>query len=192
MNFDNKAWLTLYDDHFETDNYIYHYTSMEKAVLILHGDSLKFSKINSSNDTLEAKPKMSCREISANEKLKKVFLHIKQINNNYMQLLCFSKDNSHIVENASADTILNDYTGRGFALPRMWAQYSSNNNGICFVFNRKLIEEQIKNQLKESLVQLGDVEYVSQYKKINTNYESLEDLLVDNVIQHRLIVLSFP
>ena len=27
----------------------------------------------------------------------------------------------------------NDYTGRGFSLPRMWAQYANNNDGVCFV-----------------------------------------------------------
>lgn len=196
MNFDNKAWLTLYDNSFKTDDYIYHYTSMEKAVLILYGDSLKFSKINSTNDTLEAKPKMSYQEIIATEQRRKVFKQIQEINNNYIQLLCFSKDNSNIdnsivLDDPSTDTKLNDYSGRGFALPRMWAQYSNNNNGVCFIFNKKLIEKQIKKQLNHSLIKSGDVEYVSQYKKLDMDYDSLEELLVDNVIQKSINYVDY-
>ncbi len=183
MNIDNKAWLTLYDEHFKNDNYIYHYTSIEKAILILNGDSLRFSKMTSTNDTLESKPKMSYQEIIANDRLKKVFEQINIINKNYIQLLCFSKDNTVILNDITTNTKLNDYSGRGFALPRMWAQYSNNNNGICIVFNKKQLEPIIKKELNESLILFGDVEYVDQYEKLDTNYLELGQLLVDNEIQ---------
>lgn len=174
MKFDNFAWLTLYDENFNNEEYLYHFTSVEKATKILNGDSLKFSTINSTNDTLEAKPKMSYTAIKSDEKLNNSFNKINKINEKYIQLLCFSKDGCK--KSADTEYLQFDYSNRGFALPRMWAQYAQDNNGVCFVFNKKKIQELIQTHLSESLIYFGDVIYVNQYKKLEFDYANLNKL----------------
>lgn len=171
MKFDNKVWLTLYQDEFQRDEYLYHYTSVEKATTILNGNSLRFSKITTMNDTLEAKPKMSLIDISADNNLKEIFKQINEINQKFIQLLCFVKD-TNIEKHADKQlTCLSDYSGRGFALPRMWAQYAHNNDGVCFIFNKRKLLNIIHKEIKTNLIYEGDIKYVSQYTALNFNYE---------------------
>lgn len=179
MNIDNKAWFTLYQDDFNRDGYLYHFTSIEKAALILDSKSLKFSKITSTNDTLEAKPKMSYKNISSNENLKKIFDEINKINRKYIQLLCFSKDNKIEKKSNSQITSLSDYSGRGFALPRMWAQYAHNNDGVCFVFNKSTLLRTIHNELGANLICENNINYVSQYTPFDFDYEEAFEFLLN-------------
>lgn len=180
IKFDHKAWFTLYQPEFHPDEYLYHFTSIDKAVLILDGNCLKFSKITSMNDTLEAKPKMSKKIISSNENVEKIFNEIDKINKNYIQLICFTKDKA--VKKCEKDqiAILTDYSGRGFALPRMWAQYAHNNDGVCFVFNKSKLLNTIHGQLGGSIISEGDIKYVSQYTSFDFNYEESLKFLINN------------
>lgn len=180
IKFDHKAWFTLYQPDFNPDEYLYHFTSIDKAVLILDSDSLRLSKITSMNDTLEAKPKMSKKNISSNETIKRIFNEINKINNKYIQLICFTKDTA--VEKVAKDQIrvLTDYSGRGFALPRMWAQYAHNNDGVCFVFNKSILLSTIHKQLGGNLISEGDIKYVSQYTPFDFNYEDSLNYLINN------------
>lgn len=165
MNIDNKAWLTLDNKNFNADEYLYHFTSIEKANLILYGDCLKFAKISNLNDTIEAKPKIDLKYCPAN---------IEYINQNYMQLLCFSRDiKDYNIDDDfnNNNNFISDYTGRGFALPRMWAQYANDNDGICFVFNKSLLLEECCRQLYDKTIMFGNVDYISKYKKINTHFD---------------------
>lgn len=147
MNIDNNAWLTLYQKNFNRTNYLYHFTSVEKATLILDGDSLKFSKITNMNDTLEAKPKMNLFGIDSTKNLHDIFNCINEINKKYIQLLCFTTDTDIELQTESDKIRYNDYTGRGFTLPRMWAQYANNNDGVCFIFDKKKILDLIYSEL---------------------------------------------
>lgn len=51
------------------------------------------------------------------------------------KVLCFSKDMPGL-----GNDVLNDIYLRGFAKPRMWAQYGDNHKGLCLVFKRERIE----------------------------------------------------
>lgn len=178
MKIDHKAWFTLYGNEFDREGYVYHFTSIEKATLILDSNALRFSKITSMNDTLEAKPKMSYKNIPTDSNLDKIISEINTINQNYIQLLCFAKDNNTVLTSDSRKTLVSDYTGRGFALPRMWAQYAHNNDGVCFVFNKSALLKLIRKGLGCNLICVDDIEYVSQYTPFEFNYEeNLEFLL---------------
>lgn len=178
MNIDNNAWLTLYQKEFNRTNYIYHFTSIEKAILILYGDSLRFSKTTSLNDTLEAKPKIS----SSDKDFNAIFNCLKKMNDEYIQLLCFSKDSEKHLETSNNIKYFSDYKGRGFALPRMWAQYAHDNDGVCFVFNKEKLSEIIKNTLHNCLIKNSDVKYISQFEDLDFNYKKL-DFLKDQDIE---------
>ena len=60
--------------------------------------------------------------------------------------------------------------GRGFALPRMWAQYSSNNEGVCFIINKQKLINKILND--EIFCIYNEVKYVDSYNTypIENNY----------------------
>lgn len=160
MTFD--IWKPMYVDDFAYDKYLYHYTSVETAIKIICSNSLLFSQISKTNDTSESKMKIvfEKKDVKDREKYKKMTTSIAEYFTNYsknVQLLCFSTD-AKITENerkkykAAMDQkeIYFDVSGRGFALPRMWAQYAKNNEGICFVFNRKKLLELIEGQVAYS------------------------------------------
>jgi len=181
MKNDHYVWLTLFDKLFKKHEYLYHFTDIEKASKILHGATLKFSKLSRTNDTLESKPRI-------NEKLgySDCIEQFKKLNQECVQLLCFSTDD-YVDDNKISFTVTermkySDYTGRGFALPRMWAQYAKNNSGICLIFNKKKLTEIIKEQLGENYI-LGEmIDYKSpfeEYPLINEREELIKLLIKD-------------
>lgn len=171
MNIDNKAWLTNYQVSFNCNSYLYHFTSVEKATLILDGNSLRFSKITNTNDTLESKPKFGLIGINSPEKVKTILNRIKEINNKYIQLLCFTTDSDVKLHTNSEKIKYNDYTGRGFSLPRMWAQYANNNDGVCFVFDKQKLFALVDRELGANQIKRDRINYSSQYDKDPTRFE---------------------
>lgn len=178
-------WKPLYVDDFDCDKYLYHYTSVETAVKIICSDSLLFSHISRTNDTSEAKMKIAFDQthITDADKYKeittKIFEYFKQYTQ-VVQLLCFSldakiseKERQKYIKSMGKKDIYYDVSGRGFALPRMWAQYAGNNEGVCFIFNRnKLIS------LIEKKVAFAKHEHV-KYKKFFDRYLITNDKMED-------------
>lgn len=164
MVIDNMAWFTAFDENFDSSKYLYHYTDINKAFKIIDGDSLKFSKISHTNDTLESKLKINFDSINKDVH-KKLVKWIQLFNDNYssnLQLLCFSMDSDLKNNDVSNLTSLSDYSGRGFAMPRMWAQYASNNTGVCLVYNKQKITNLIERRLRTLLIHKSNVEYENQ------------------------------
>ena len=178
MDFDNKVWYTIFDNMFNCDDYLYHYTDIDKALQIIDGDSLKFSKISRTNDTLESKLKISIEPIQPTLH-KKVIKTVQLLNQNYLknvQLLCFSRDNNVFDRNINGSQLYTDYSGRGFALPRMWAQYANNNSGICLIFNKEKLSRIIRKQLGAMLIDCRNVKYQSQFEAYSFNKDTAEEL----------------
>lgn len=185
-----ETWKPLYIDDFDFDKYLYHYTSVEKAIKILHSDSLLFSLISGTNDTSEAKMKITFDQKSMmqpqeyEEVVKKISEYFKQ-NTQIVQLLCFSvdakikeTDKKRYLSAINEKDKYYDVSGRGFALPRMWAQYASNNEGVCFVFDKDKLLNKINH--KVAFTKYGLV----RYKKIFDTYfisESKMELLNDRI-----------
>lgn len=172
----NDAWFTLYNKRFDSNRFLYHYTNIDKAAMILHGNSLKFSKVNTMNDTLESKPKVILNGLQQ-EKTTSLIEHFRITNNQYVQLLCFSRDYPLKEEQVDQVRYCSDYSGRGFAFPRMWAQYASNNNGVCFVFDKAAIFDLIEESVGASLIAYGDVNYIDEFPKIDVNLKVVDKLL---------------
>ena len=184
------TWKPLYIDDFDFDKYLYHYTSVEKAIKILYSDSLLFSLISGTNDTSEAKMKITFDQKSMmepqeyEEVVKKISEYFKQ-NTQIVQLLCFSvdakikeTDKKRYLSAINEKDKYYDVSGRGFALPRMWAQYASNNEGVCFVFDKDKLLNKINH--KVAFTKYGLV----RYKKIFDTYfisESKMELLNDRI-----------
>ncbi len=174
MSFD--IWKPLYVDRFDYEKYLYHYTNFETAIKIICSNELLFSSINRTNDTSESKIKIcfeykdTFKESSYKEMVYKISSYFKKYTQ-IVQLLCFSTD-VKISENdkqkylhaiGSKDQYY-DVSGRGFALPRMWAQYANNNEGVCFIFNRKKLLKQVEKKI--AFTKSGSV----KYKRFFDNY----------------------
>lgn len=155
------VWKTLYTNDFDTSKYLYHYTTIEKAIKILHSKSLRFAAISSTNDTTESRMKLIYVD-SKNNELPKDDNRVKVVDDYFktyykqIRLICFSRDvplaaaeknkakNLHV--NHETDKYY-DISGRGFALPRMWSQYASNNEGVCFIINKNQFESELDKKL---------------------------------------------
>lgn len=148
------VWKTLFTDDFDCNKYLYHYTNVDKAIKIICSEQLIFSPITNTNDPTESKLRLvyDCvRSPDVDRKINTVNTYFK---NNYhcIRLISFSQDRQLSNEERafSVDVHNNhirdkyyDITGRGFALPRMWAQYASNNEGVCFIINKDIFNKKI-------------------------------------------------
>lgn len=153
------AFKTIHDINYKKNTYLYHYSSFEKATKIIHCDSLRFSNIFSLNDTTEYKPKI---KFAKDDPINKdILARCKEINR-FIKICCFSQDNTEIKRfTKKNDFYFTDYSGRGFALPRMWAQYGADNKGVCFIINKSNLEEAICNRLK--ILGSKPIQYIDRY-----------------------------
>ena len=178
-----RAWRPV--DKIDTNQYLYHYTTMEKAYSILFSNELWFSDLTSTNDIFEQKVKISFNDIKKlhSEKdecieYKATVARIKEVRK-YMdrsrasiKLLCFSRDvdfstsnygasYTKLQESLTRDLRAINVIGRGFSLPRMWAQYASDNEGVCFIFNKDKILRKVERL--GHFFMSGNVEYHPLY-----------------------------
>lgn len=187
------VWKTLYTGDFDTKKYLYHYTNIDKAIKIIHSQELRFASITKTNDTSEAKLKIIYIDNNNNEllesdcRVKKVNKYFKKYHE-VVRLLCFSLDTTlTIAEKKAAYTLHKnhsrdkyyDVSGRGFALPRMWSQYASNNEGVCFIINKDEFEKNVSKKL--DFYKPSKVRYKGFFscckieeKKLNELYEKVE------------------
>lgn len=177
LKINNKAWFTLYEREFQTGNFLYHYTKIGNAAKILNNNSLKFSKISSANDPLEAKPKISKLDADTGYDFSTAIKLFKDINAEDIQLLCFTQDMDKQDDNVDTIVRFTDYSGRGFAFPRMWAQYANNNEGVCFVFDKKILTQLIQDNIGITLLHYGAVDYVSQFATTPLKAKTIENFL---------------
>lgn len=196
MRIDNEAWNTLYDETFSKEKYLYHFTNINNAVKILFFGQLKFSKISHANDPLESKPKLNVNDKDNRVNILEAIRHFQEVNRKYLRMLCFTRDKRKPDKIVDDFTLYTDYSGRGFALPRMWAQYSENNRGVCLVFERKRIIKLISNELKNNLLHHGKISYISQFDKYSGEMGEIGNLLeaikkYSDSVQQGLYDISF-
>lgn len=175
---ESDVWYTWHDTKFDCKKYLYHYTNVEKASKILYNESIRFSPIINTNDTVEAKVKISFtkEEIKEfNKKQQKINEYMKKYNE-YLQLLCFCKDKKRgkQIYTKENDMYSIDMMGRGFSLPRMWAQYADNNKGVCLIINKEKFEEEIDKKME--LILSADVQYKTLFSTFHMGTEIIETL----------------
>lgn len=184
MSFD--VWKPICAGGFKYDEYLYHYTSVDTAIKIICSDSLLFSPINNTNDTSESKMKLAFDQSNVKDKdeylemVKKISEYFTQYAN-IVQILCFSvdenickRDREKFKSSSGSNDIYYDVSGRGFALPRMWAQYAGSNEGVCFIFNKKKLIEAIER--KVAFLKHGKVSYKKIFDKYFISSKQMEIL----------------
>ena len=182
-------WSALNRDKFDPKLYLYHYTSFETALKILYSGSFRLSPLSNTNDTTEQK----CRVSYAFKRTDEMNGLITCFENEWQKLvsnsklLCFSQDHKKSSTFKNADFNIFDVSGRGFALPRMWAQYS-NNNGVCIIVEKNKLLDLVKESFPNAIYQ------PVRYRTDNNRFEFSEETLrqVCNILnaQHNLEVVS--
>lgn len=195
-----NAWMTLFDEEFNNTLSLYHYTSFETACKIIYGESFRFSSLSNTNDPIESKPKISTNRDEDKLILNHIMNHFETMNKDKLQLLCFCKDTVIPDSIKKQHSQFSDYTGRGFALPRMWAQYANNNKGVCFIIDKvKLLNDlQTKRIYRNKIIHSDDVSYKSFFESYSIKHNDLMELnecINDNssIIDYQLLMenLSF-
>lgn len=93
----SNVWRTLFTSNFDCGQYLYHYTSIEKAIKIIYSKQLWFSSINNTNDTTEAKLRIKFKKVNSNknitpdERTLAVTNYLSQRSDS-IRILCFSQD----------------------------------------------------------------------------------------------------
>lgn len=145
----------------EDSKYLYHYTSIEKALdFILKDRTLMFNSLRGTNDPKESKNWKF--DFHVEDKLSptydesmKLWHDVSEEIKTKCKVLCFSKDMPGLGQD-----MINDIYLRGFAKPRMWAQYGDNHKGLCFAFERKRIEALLIEQFGQCAELYGsDINY---------------------------------
>lgn len=173
-----NVWCTWHDVQFDCEKYLYHYTSVEKACKILYYESLRFSPIIKTNDTVEAKVKIDFNGTGIKDfkiKQKKINEYMLKYNE-YLQLLCFCKDEErkNPIYNKKDDMYFVDMMGRGFSLPRMWAQYADNNKGVCLIIDKSLFEQEFGRNME--VIMQDSVQYKNLFSAFDMDSETIEAL----------------
>ena len=146
----------------DPDRFIYHYTTRELALTrILVQRRLKVSTFSSTNDPRESKDwefDLSWRgergppNIESHAEMKRTATDRAK---RTVKLLCMSSDDGVAVEKDPLDMF-----ARGFARPRVWAQYAENHKGVCLVFVREALHRTIVDQLgAHAEIYHGSVDY---------------------------------
>lgn len=144
-----------------TEKYLYHYTSAEVALRhILPDRRLKLGRYKNTNDPKETKTWSF--DIGTNENrdlgkydMKAMSHWLNERLKNGTRILCCSRDTPPLSGNH-----IEDIFNRGFCKPRMWAQYGGNHSGVCLVFDKERLSNNIRDQLSETRTILeGPIEY---------------------------------
>lgn len=169
-------------DRLEPGRFLYHYTSIEKLKLILDSRSLRLGPFESKNDPLEASVwrgqslmvaasevgrSPSPDEGNAAERLRDEIDALRRRS----LMVSFGRDRVDDTEADEWDTI----PLRGYAQPRMWAQYAASHHGACIVIDRLRFEESATATLTEGFADHGDVLYTNRLRDllgVGTFYEA--------------------
>lgn len=196
-----NVWRTLFTENFDCNQYLYHYTTVDKAIKIIFSNQLWFSKITKTNDTTESKVRIRYVKNNTHEPIKsdkrtEVVSEYLSKNTDTIRILCFSRDIPITPKDMKKAMVLHknhdkdkyfDVSGRGFALPRMWAQYASNHEGVCFIIDKQSFKEKLTSlvYLKES-----PVKYRSFFASYEIDESQLEQLYM-RITQYSNGYLSF-
>lgn len=150
------------------DNLLYHYTTADAAIkYILFNRRLRLSPLSTVNDLKEAKtPVIPWTPSNDFEGIHMKQTIVKSMFEKYTKIICFSQDR-----------IVMDEVIKGYNLPTMWAHYGDCNKGICLVFKKDVILEQIEKVIPLENIYKGNVKYDND---ISTNIKEFRKFKLDD------------
>lgn len=147
--------------NFDTSKYLYQYRNCKDALKYMLCDDGKIllNQLKYVNDPRESKFKgfgLYGGEFE-NDEVPKYFNAVSDHFTSCVKIACFSKDDVRISTPpySTPEPFL-----RGYAKPKMWATYGDNHKGVCLIFHKnQLIENLAKLSLPSEKFYHGDVGY---------------------------------
>lgn len=179
----------------DATEWVYHYTSLKTALeLLLPSGKLRLGPFSTVNDPRESKRWFF--SVSSPDGLKlegEEFFRLQERANSLVKskikVLCTSQDDPRAVTDGF-DAAFH----RGYARPRMWAQYGDGHSGVCLVLDRMALDNRIRTELLgKGVVYAGPVAYANldddEQPAFHLNYSevlagSLEEVLRTKVDRH--------
>jgi hypothetical protein len=175
----------------DANRFVYHYTSLRTALeYILSAGELKFSAFAAVKDPRESKlwsfsVTSQGPDGIGDEDFRQVQDRATAMVKGGCKLLCMSQD-----EPKSASRGLDPLFRRGFARPRMWAQYGDGHAGVCLVFDRLRLHDQIIGVSPGHVVYAGRVKYVDRAqdfaRAFNLQYADIRDGKLAGALQAKV------
>lgn len=128
----------IYEDDRFVGKYVYHYTSWERLLDIAES-GFRLSPLTSMNDPRESKDwfiPLSVSNDSLEDDDATVFNAAIGSCKEKVRIASFSLDEPY-------GDLANQFR-RGFARPRMWAQYAENHKGVCVILDREALDRAIR------------------------------------------------
>lgn len=173
----DNVWAAQFRDSFNPQRYVYHYTSFETALKILYGDTFLFSPFSKTNDTAEQKSRVVYAfDVSGdmrNDISKFEEYWLRWIWNS--QMLCFSRDRMDDNTPDSERPNRFEMSGRGFALPRMWAQYGETNSGVCLIIKKDELVKQVRDNYPSAITK--NVNYLEWHERYPVTRELFDKII---------------
>jgi len=147
----------------DSDRYIYHYTNASTALThILKNQSFKLNTYVSTNDPRETK----AWRVSGwpRNYIEGSPPDLDQLAGDFTQRLqqrvvagCFCSD-----RNLTGEPLADEHK-RGYAKPRMWAQYGDSHKGVCLLFDRAMFSEATRKSLSDArFIEEGRLHYIDR------------------------------
>ena len=169
--------LTFTNPLSDTSEYIYHYTSVDTLLkYILPQKRLRFSPLENTNDPEERKWHVSCAVGEPGDDWSDICIHdiLNEISSGIARnarIICFSQDDT-----GACGAWGGLYYTKGFARPRMWAQYGQNHTGVCLVFKRDNVVSKFSKDFENEIHYAG-----------NVSYEPIVSILSENMYAQELL-----
>lgn len=142
------------------DELVYHYTKAETARdHILRNKTLKLGTYARTNDPKETKAWQfslgtnESRDLGA-YKFRETSERFSAALKEHAKVVCFSTDKAPLIGDHARDIL-----HRGYAKPRMWAQYAENHAGVCLVFRKEALIAAVRQHAMHELLFAGHVDY---------------------------------
>ena len=120
-----------------TGNHLFHYTKFESALKIIASGSLRFGDFSGLNDIAEA----------------------------YREVFGMTKDdiiNKVLAEYKVISLTQDKSLRRGFSIDSLWGHYAQKGNGVCLVFDKKILKGKLKTQFGRN-AKMAKIKYVSDH-----------------------------
>lgn len=168
--------------------WVYHYTSLETALeRLLPSGSLRLGPFALVNDPREAKAwlfSITARYDGPDaDEFQELQKRATSLVKDHCKILCVGQDDPRSVSDPA-----NHLFHRGYARPRMWAQYGGGHRGVCLVLDRAALNASIEEGLAgQSRLYAGPVEYRNfhpdDYRAFDLDYEDLRSSTLEAVLQ---------
>jgi hypothetical protein len=127
----------LFGDLQPGEDYLYHYTSAETAQLILESGMLRMSPYAGTNDPRESRVWSPALQLDVEDErldYERLVTEFNAATRERVKLTCLSLDGPNV------GPMYGSYANRGFARPRMWAQYGYQHTGVCLIFSKSEVD----------------------------------------------------